>query len=206
MVSEEDPSAQKPESKPKKPSLKKIKRRTRSSSKTSPNVMIGIFGIIIVVVVGVILATPNVGQPNGGDLEEYQIPFSVQTIHGEGIELSAYQGRSLILYFSGVGCVPCQVHLPYLVDAYNHFNSTGRLGMASLDIQGYSVAELLIWEQTNGVTWKVCQDTGLTISSYFSVYSMPTLVVFDENGYELDRYVGTQDNATIWAIFEDAVS
>jgi peroxiredoxin len=201
---EESSTPQKIPAKSKRTALKRIKRRRRGGSRISSNVMIGVFALIVVVVVGVILAAPGPSTGNGG--EEYQIPFTVTTIHGEEIELSTYQGISLILYFSGVSCVPCQVHLPYLVAAYNYYNNTNKLEVVSLDIGGSTVGELLGWESANGISWKVCQDSGLTISSHYSVYSMPTLIVCDENGYELTSYVGTQDNDTIWAIFESAVS
>ena len=204
IVREEDETPEKKVKLKYKLTSRSRKRRQRSSSGSPSNVIIVIFAISIVVVVGVILASPS-GTSQGDNPIEYQISYSVTTIHEETIELSTYQGKSLIIYFSGVTCPPCQLHLPYLVDAYNYYKS-GEIGMVSLDIGGSSIEALLEWEQNNGITWKVCQDSGLTLSTYFSVYSMPTLVVCDENGYELNRYIGAQTNETIWAIVESMIN
>ena len=188
-----------------KPTSKARKRRGQSGSGIPTNLILGIVGVVIVVIVAGIIAVPVIPNQNGNP-EEYQIPYSVTTIHDETIQLSSYQGKSFIIYFSGVHCVPCQQHLPNLVDAYDYYKTSDQIDLVSLDIGGSLIGELLVWEQDNDINWKVCQDSGLTLATYFSVFSMPTLVVCDENGYELNRYVGTQDNETIWAIFESAIS
>lgn len=135
----------------------------------------------------------------------YALKGSVTTIHGQTYQLSSFQGKTLIIYFTGASCIPCKAQLPYLVSAYNKYKGTGKVDVVSLDIQGQSIEALKTWESDNGITWKVCQDTGYTISTQLSIYSMPTLVIFDKNGNELNRYVGQQTEATINQIFQDAV-
>ena len=47
---------------------------------------------------------------------------------------------------------------------------------------------------------------GDILGSHFSISAKPTLVVCDENGNEITRYVGQQTEATINNIFAQAVA
>ena len=150
--------------------------------------------------------TSNTNPTTTSSVSTYALTGSVTTIHGTTIQLSNFQGKTLILYFTGASCIPCKAQLPYLVAAYNQYKSTNKAEVISLDIQGQTVSALLSWESENGITWNVCQDTGYTLSTRFSVYSMPTLVILNKNGNEINRYVGAQSQETINAIFQSVVA
>ena len=187
--------------------LKKIRRRRQQSGSFKYSNLILVIGVIIIVVaVGFILIeTPN--QENGNNSQgQYAIPYSVTTIHGETINLSTYYGKVVFYYFTGATCIPCKTQLPYLVDAYDSYKSTGKIEIFSFDIQGHSINDLLTWESDNHITWKVCQDSGLILSTYFSIAYMPTLIICNETGHEINRYVGANNNQTIWDIFESEIN
>lgn len=135
---------------------------------------------------------------------EYPLTQTVTTISNEKIPLTNYAGKSLILYFTGASCIPCKMQLPFLVETYEEYQSTGKIEVISFDIQGKSTSELEQWITDNSIAWKVCQDSGLEMSTFLSIYSMPTLVIFNTDGTETNRYVGAQDEATIQAIFASA--
>ncbi len=137
---------------------------------------------------------------------DYVLTQSVTTIHDEQYQLSSFEGKLLILYFTGASCIPCKMQLPFIVNAYDEYKATEKVEVISLDIQGIAVAELIQWESENGITWKVCQDTNMELSSYFSVFSMPTLVICDMNGNEINRYVGAQTEETINQIFLESLN
>ena len=188
-------------------SLKKTKlRRHRSGSFKYSNLVLGIGVIIMVVAVGFILiGTPNPEKGNN-DQGQYIIPYSVTTIHSETINLSSNYGKAVIYYFTGASCIPCKTQLPYIVDAYDYYKLTGKIEIFSFDIQGTSNSSLIIWESDNHITWKVCQDSGLILATYFSIMYMPTLIICNETGHEVNRYVGANDNQTIWNIFQSAIT
>jgi len=166
-----------------------------------------VIGVVVVLAVVVfIIAGPAINISPSGSTTNYNIPYTVNTIFYENIRLSDYQGKGVIFYFTGAACIPCKAQLPYIVDSYNTYKSTGKIEVFSFDIQGKTVSELIAWKDANGITWKVCQDTGATMSGYFSIYSMPTLVICDKNGNEVNRYVGAQSESTIQAIFASLVS
>jgi cytochrome oxidase Cu insertion factor (SCO1/SenC/PrrC family) len=147
----------------------------------------------------------NSGLPTDEDEDSgtYGLSQTVTTVDGDTFSLSVYDGKPLIIYFSGVECPACNLELPYLVDAWNNHKSSGRFNMICFDIEGSTVGEIKDWMSDNGVTWDCCQDTGYQMSSDFSVYSMPTLVIINSNGYESDRYVGAQSESTINTIFDN---
>ncbi|HUY00227.1 MAG TPA: TlpA disulfide reductase family protein [Candidatus Deferrimicrobium sp.] len=205
--STQEETSQERESPQKRVSLKKIKRRRQQSSSLNISRLITVIGVIIVVVAVGFILIGNPNQENGNNGQgQYAIPYSVTTIHGETINLSTYYGKTVFYYFTGATCIPCKAQLPYLVDAYDYYKPTGKIEIFSFDIQGYSINDLLTWESDNHITWKVCQDSGLILSTYFSIAYMPTLVICDETGHEINRYIGANDNQTIWAIFESAIN
>jgi len=180
-------------------------RKKKSIPQSTPLMIIGAV-IAIAVVALIIVGLSTINMTWGGSTTDYKIPYTVKTIYNENIKLSDYQGKGVIFYFTGAACIPCKAQLPYIVDSYNTYKSTGKIEVFSFDIQGKTVAELITWKNDNGITWKVCQDTGATMSGYFSIYSMPTLVICDKNGNEINRYVGAQSESTIQAIFASLVS
>lgn len=145
--------------------------------------------------------TTNTENPSS----TYKLTQTVTTISGKEISLSSYSGVNVIFYFTGASCVPCKMQLPYLVAAYNAYKSTGKIEVISFDIQGTSITNLETWVEDNEVSWVVCQDTNVQMASYFSIFSMPTLVICDENGQEITRYVGAQDQTTINTIFANLI-
>jgi len=175
-------------------------RKKKSIPQLSPLKVI--VPIVIIAIVTLIFVSPTtINTLSGGSTTNYKIPYTVNTISNEKITLSDYQGKGVIFYFTGASCIPCKAQLPYIVNAYNSYKSTGKIQVFSFDIQGNSISSLVAWKNDNGITWKVCQDTGMTMSTYFSIYSMPTLVVCDKNGNEINRYVGSQNESTINSIF-----
>lgn len=170
------------------------------------SLLTAIVGVAAIAVVALIVVSPAAFDPMQGGTTTYRIPYTVTTIYNEKIKLSNYQGKGVIFYFTGADCIPCKAQLPYIVDSYNNYKSTGKIEVFSFDIQGKTVSELIAWKNDNGITWKVCQDTGATMSGYFSIYSMPTLVVCDKNGNEVNRYVGAQSESTIQAIFSSLIA
>ena len=175
-------------------------RKKKSIPQSTPLTII--FGVVAIAVVAFIVVSPaTFNFTPSGPTTSYKIPYTVTTVYDENIKLSDYQGKGIVYYFTGASCIPCKAQLPYIVNAYNTYKSTGKIEVFSFDIQGTSTASIIAWKNDNGITWKVCQDTGMTMSSYFSIYSMPTLVICDKNGNEVNRYVGAQSESTINSIF-----
>lgn len=145
-------------------------------------------------------------DPDPDPINPYGIPYRVTNIDGASFSMSVYRGKTLLVYFTGASCIPCKAQLPYIINGYNTYKGTGKVEVISFDIQGNSIASLKDWRTTNGITWQICQDSGLTVGSFFSVSVMPTLIVCDEDGHEITRYIGQQTEQTINNIFINAVN
>lgn len=44
--------------------------------------------------------------------------FTLQSVDGENISLSDYQGKKVLIVFTSVNCKECEAQIPYLVGAY----------------------------------------------------------------------------------------
>ncbi len=136
----------------------------------------------------------DTGQTTQGD---YGIPYTVTSCYGETIPLSQYQGKILVMMFWGTRCPACEIQTPRLVNVYNEFKKGGQVEIVSLEVQGASSDTLIQWGESNMVMWKNCPDTGVKIASHYSIASIPTTIIFDENGGELQRFIGAQTEETL---------
>ncbi|MHA1727848.1 MAG: TlpA family protein disulfide reductase [Promethearchaeota archaeon] len=183
------------------------------------------YGIVLVVSLAVIISysvwinpivfrflEPNTddGNTNGNSSNnddnpqqtEYALQYDVNTIDGNTISLSDYQGKTLILYFTSVHCEPCKLDLPYLTSAYNTYKNTGNVEFISIDIGGSSTSQIEEWREDNDITWNVCSGTG-TLANHFSIAYTPTYIILDEDGNEIDRKIGAIGNEqSILDLFE----
>ncbi|MHA1734027.1 MAG: TlpA family protein disulfide reductase [Promethearchaeota archaeon] len=133
---------------------------------------------------------------------QYGTPYTVTTIEGASIPLSNYKGKVLVLYFWGISCPACSQQTPDLVSVYDDLKSDGGVEVVSLDIDGDSDGDLAQWQSDNGVTWKNCRDSGLELSSHFSIAYKPTTIVLDKDGNEARRFVGATSSDEIKAAIE----
>ncbi len=51
--------------------------------------------------------------------------FTLESIEGENVSLSDYQGKTVLIVFTSVNCKECESQMPYLVGAYQ--NAAGNL-------------------------------------------------------------------------------
>jgi peroxiredoxin len=56
--------------------------------------------------------------------------FTLESIDGNNISLSDFQGKTVLLVFTSVNCQECEEQMPYLIGAYEQANG----GLAVLDI------------------------------------------------------------------------
>ena len=48
--------------------------------------------------------------------------FTLESIEGENVSLSDFQGKTVIIVFTSVNCQECETQMPYLVGAYQQAN------------------------------------------------------------------------------------
>jgi thiol-disulfide isomerase/thioredoxin len=166
-----------------------------------------IIGVVVVsVVVGVALLTFE-GGTNGGNTTEppelttivanrdlislgLQAPnWEFEMSDGETLELDELRGRLVIVDLFATWCTPCDTQAEYLHEMYNDYGSA--IWILSLSVDPSETAEMIAdYKEGHEAEWQHGLDTGSVFSNYFSVESIPTVVIIDSEGYFRWMHVG----------------
>ena len=138
-----------------------------------------LFGGVAVVVVGAIVALvafDNAGQPTAGTAA-YQVgtpgpgadapPISLTATDGTQFELSAYRGKTVLLFFQeGIGCEPCWSQLKDIEANWAQFQAAGIDKVVT--ITGNSLQTLKQKSAAEGLTSPVLADPDLRVSRTYN--------------------------------------
>ena len=106
--------------------------------------------------------------------------FTVTTVADTNFTLSDFRGKVVLLDFMYIGCEPCELLMPHLVDIRASFNDS--LVMLTIDILGTNDTALEEFRDTFNATWDFALDTDNLIEK-FAVTTLPKTVVIDQEGY-----------------------
>jgi thiol-disulfide isomerase/thioredoxin len=180
-------------------------------------------GLVVVgIVVGVAFLTFDPG-PNGGsnttppalttivpnrDLLslELQAPnWELEMSDGETLKLDELRGRLVIVDLMATWCGPCETQVEFLKEIYSDYGSA--IWIISLTVDLSETAQMMAdYKEDHETEWQHGLDTDGVFGSYFSVNSIPTLVIIDSDGYFRWMHEGVWDTdsmrSTISSMFE----
>ena len=129
-----------------------------------------------------------------------QYNFTVETLSGEQIALSDYQGKVVIVDLWDTWCPPCRMEIPHFIELYNEYNDQGfeMIGLAFGRDGLPAVKEFIEEYGINYINATVNQDV---INRLGSPRGIPTTYVFDQTGNIHQKYVGYREKS----IFENDI-
>lgn len=161
------------------------------------SVFIGLVVVGLVVGVSLLTFNPSSNGGNGGttsDLTtivadrdlltlELQAPnWEVELSDGETLELDELRGRLVIVDLMATWCGPCETQVEYLKEIYNDYGSA--IWILSLTVDLSETAQMMSdYKENHEAEWRHGLDTNGVFGEYFSVSSIPTLVIIDSEGY-----------------------
>ena len=164
--------------------------------------IVGIVGVIIVVGLIVVASpyiflTPTDGNndnnngstgniPRDADLLDLslEVPdWNLLMSDDSIITMHELRGKFVIVDLMATWCSPCASQSIELLEIYNSIDSDS-LVIISLTIDDAETIEMMADYRTNNdLPWSHGLDTSDVFGDYFSVSSIPTLVIIDDNGY-----------------------
>jgi thiol-disulfide isomerase/thioredoxin len=155
--------------------------------------------VIVVVVVGLVVGVSlfafDAPDPDGGhtgnivpdtDLLDLnlQVPsdWEFELSNGTTISLSDLSGKVILVDLMATWCTTCTIQNGYLESIYD--TMAGPLFVLSLTIdRSETIAMMEDYQNDRGLPWAHGLDTGAKFANYFSVTSVPSLVLIDGDGY-----------------------
>jgi thiol-disulfide isomerase/thioredoxin len=131
----------------------------------------------------------------GGPVSGSARPLRAVTLDGEAFELSALEGRPVIVNFWATWCGPCKAEIPEL-SAFARENPDITLLGVSVD-EGMPIARLRRFVETNDMAYTVVHDPTGASSRGWGVSSLPTTYALSPDGHIVDHKVGRVDRAAL---------
>ncbi|MEI6777050.1 MAG: redoxin domain-containing protein [Chloroflexales bacterium] len=170
-----------------------------------------IFAIVGVLVALALVAGIWVFTGRGSDVQSQAMgevnrpapAFSLQTVAGDNVSLTAYRGKVVLVNFWGTWCEPCKRELPALQAANERLGAKGLaiIGVNLTDdekTQGVSEDGIRTFVAQYNLTYPIALDRDGSVTSAFRVFPLPTSFFIDVKGQIRYVHVGelTLDDVT----------
>ena len=147
-------------------------------------------GLVLVLLIGIAMVQAleakqddNLpGLKTGGEAPD----FSLQTLDGERVKLSDFEGKKVILNFWATWCKPCREEMPDLQSIYKE--SDDDVVILAINMDAHNDVEGFI--DSYSVTFPVLLDENDQVSDMYQIISLPTTYFIDEDGTIVQKHFG----------------
>jgi thiol-disulfide isomerase/thioredoxin len=150
-----------------------------------------LLGLVMSIAGGVGCASPSDSPGTGvvgAGIGNYAPDFTLVDTNGEGVTLSSFAGRPVLLNFWASWCSPCRQEMPYLQQIYEEQSPKG-LAVFAINIQE-APARVKAFLSDNSLSLPVLFDlTGGTTTNY-GIGPIPTTYFIDSKGVIRQKVVG----------------
>jgi cytochrome c biogenesis protein CcmG, thiol:disulfide interchange protein DsbE len=142
-----------------------------------------------------ILSRPAAAPTTDGRIPAPQVgflapPFSLTTLDGQTVDLSAYQGQVVLLNFWASWCPPCRAEMPAIQQVYQSYRDQGLVVLAINASYQDTPAARQSFLGSFAYSFPILLDDGSTVNRLYAVYSLPTTFFIDRKGTIRDLVVG----------------
>lgn len=131
------------------------------------------------------------------------IDFEMQTISGETVRLSDYEGKKVILNFWATWCPPCKAEMPHMQKLYEHHSDEVEVIAINLTSRDNGVDEVKSFVESYGLTFTIPLDVDGVYGKLYEVTTIPTSYVINTKGEVVQKVVGPMDERMMKNIIQE---
>lgn len=120
--------------------------------------------------------------------------FTLKTVSGEEMKLSAFRGKKVILNFWASWCPPCKAEMPHMQEFYvDNKESNAVLLSVNLTTAEKKSSDVAKFVEEYELTFPVMLDERGEIGQIYQAYAIPTSYLIDSKGIVRKKIVGPMD-------------
>lgn len=113
--------------------------------------------------------------------------FTLKNLAGEEVNLKDFSGKKVMLNFWATWCPPCKEEMPAMEEFYKENSNEIEILAVNLDPQ--NDVEGFVREKE--LTFPILLDQAGSTQQTYSIISIPTTFIIDENGLILKKHIGS---------------
>ena len=114
-------------------------------------------------------------------------------INQKDVDLNNYKGKLLLLNFWATWCAPCKEEMPSL-DSLQSDTRLNNLKVFPINIgQENSLKSKIFFKELNIENLEIYFDSTITLAKKFALRGVPTTILFNKEGQEFARIIGSID-------------
>lgn len=118
--------------------------------------------------------------------------FELETLDGNKIKLSDYQGKKVILNFWATWCPPCKAEMPHMQEFYEEQSKNGVVILA-VNLEKNADDAVAAFVENYGLTFPILLDRDVSIGRIYQAFTIPTSYIIDTKGFIQKKIVGPMD-------------
>ncbi len=113
--------------------------------------------------------------------------FKLKNLAGDEVSLKDYRGKKVMLNFWATWCPPCKEEMPAMERFYNEKSKDVEILAVNLDPQN----NVKSFVKGNNLTFPILLDQEGSTQQTYSIISIPTTFIIDEQGLILKKHIGS---------------
>lgn len=164
-------------------------------------------GILLIAAAVFTLQTNNAGgSDDPGDLQvapekgAIAPDFSLESVSGETVYLSDFQGKVVLVNFWAVWCPPCRQEMPAIQNVHEEYgDQIVVLGVNAGDTREDAIAFI----EELGLTFDVVLDSTYEVEDRYRVRGLPSTFFIDQNGVIQIQHIGFMEEGVLLGYLDE---